>query len=46
MWAIETRKDLTAEWHMVVLKKLEYAILTYEISKSSFGLTTKQRIKK
>ncbi|WP_170151655.1 hypothetical protein [Methanobrevibacter gottschalkii] len=42
---IEIRKDLTAEYH-VVLKKLEYAILTYEISKSSFGLTTKQRIKK
>ena len=43
MRSIETRKDLTAEWDRSGIEEgLEYAILTNEISKASFGLTTKQ----
>ena len=43
MRSIEIRKDLTAEWDRVGVEEgLEYAILTNEISKASFGLTTKQ----
>lgn len=43
MRSIEIRKDLTAEWDRSGVKiGREYAILTNEISKSSFGLTTKQ----
>lgn len=43
MRSIEVRKDLTAEWDRSGVKEgLEYAILTNEISKASFGLTTKQ----
>ena len=40
---VEVRKDLTAEWDRAGVEEgLEYAILTNEISKASFGLTTKQ----
>lgn len=43
MRSIEIRKDLTAEWDRSGVKiGREYAIFTNEISKSSFGLTTKQ----
>ena len=43
MRSIEIRKDLTAEWDRSGVEEgLEYAILTNEISKASFGLTTKQ----
>ena len=46
MRSIEIRKDLTAEWDRVGVEEgLEYAILTNEISKASFGLTTKQHKK-
>ncbi len=39
--SIEVRKDLTAEWDRSGVEEgLEYAILTNEISKSSFGITT------
>ncbi len=39
--SIEVRKDLTAEWNRSGVEEgLEYAILTDEISKSSFGITT------
>ncbi len=41
--SIEIRKDLTAEWDRSGVEKgLEYAILTDEISRASFGLTTNQ----
>lgn len=41
--SIEIRKDLTAEWERSGVEKgLEYAILTDEISRASFGLTTNQ----
>ena len=43
MRIIEIRKDLTAEWDRVCVEEgMEYAILTNEISKASFGLTPKQ----
>ncbi|ADC46608.1 hypothetical protein mru_0757 [Methanobrevibacter ruminantium M1] len=43
MRSIEIRDDLTAEWDRVGVEEgLEYAILTNEISKASFGLTTRQ----
>lgn len=43
MRGIEIRKDLTAEWDRSGVEEgLEYAILTNEISKASFGLTTKE----
>lgn len=39
--SIEVRKDLTAEWDRSGVEEgLEYAILTNEISKASFGITT------
>ena len=39
--SIEVRKDLTAEWNRSGVKEgLEYAILTDEISNSSFEITT------
>jgi hypothetical protein len=41
--SMEIRKDLTAEWDRSGVEKgLEYAILTDEISRASFGLTTNQ----
>ena len=41
--SIEIRKDLTAEWDRSGVEKgLEYGILTDEISRASFGLTTNQ----
>ena len=41
--SIDIRKDLTAEWDRSGVEKgLEYAILTDEISRASFGLTTNQ----
>lgn len=41
--SIEIRKDLTAEWDRSGVKPgEEYAILTNEISKESFGITTGQ----
>ena len=43
MRSIEVRKDLTAEWDRSGVKEgLEYSLLTDEISKASFGVTTKQ----
>ena len=40
---IEIRKDLTAEWNRSGVEKgLEYAILSDEISRASFGVTTNQ----
>ena len=46
MRGIEIRKDLTAEWDRSGVEEgLEYAILTNEISKASFGLTTKEHKK-
>lgn len=43
---IEIRKDLTAEWNRAGVEEgLEYAILTNEISKASFGITTGQHKK-
>ena len=43
MRSIEVRKDLTAEWGRSGVKEgLEYSLLTDEISKASFGVTTKQ----
>lgn len=42
-WISKSGKDLTAEWDRSGVKKgKEYAILTNEINKASFGLTTKQ----
>ncbi len=39
--SIEVRKDLTAEWDRAGVEEgLEYALLTNEISKASFGITT------
>ena len=39
--SIEVRKDLTAEWNRSGVEEgLGYAILTNEISKASFGITT------
>ena len=44
--SIEIRKDLTAEWGRSGVKPgEEYAILTNEISKASFGITTGQHKK-
>lgn len=44
--SIEIRKDLTAEWDRSGVKQgKEYAILTNEISKASFGITTGQHKK-
>lgn len=44
--SIEIRKDLTAEWDRSGVKPgEEYAILTNEISKASFGITTGQHKK-
>lgn len=44
--SIEIRKDLTAEWDRSGVKRgEEYAILTNEISKASFGITTGQHKK-
>ena len=44
--SIEIRKDLTAEWDRSGVKPgEEYAILTNEISKASFGITTEQHKK-
>ena len=44
--SIEIRKDLTAEWDRSGVKQgEEYAILTNEISKASFGITTGQHKK-
>ena len=41
MRSIEIRKDLTAEWNRVGVKKdIEYAILTNDISKAWSGMTT------
>jgi len=41
--SIEIRKDLTAEWDRSGVEKgLEYAILSDEISRASFGVTTNQ----
>ena len=43
MRTIETRKDLTAEWHRPGVKNpTEYAILTDEISEAWSGMTTRQ----
>ena len=43
MRTIETRKDLTAEWHRSGVKNpTEYAILTDEISEAWSGMTTRQ----
>ena len=43
MRSIEVRKDLTAEWDRSGVKEgLEYSLLTDEISKASFGVSTKQ----
>lgn len=40
---IEIRKELTAEWNRSGVEKgLEYAILSDEISRASFGITTNQ----
>lgn len=39
--SIEVRKDLTAEWDRSGVEEgLEYALLTNEISKASFGIST------
>lgn len=44
--SMEIRKDLTAEWDRAGVEEgLEYAILTNEISKASFGITTGQHKK-
>ena len=44
--SMEIRKDLTAEWDRSGVEKgLEYAILTDEISRASFGITTNQHKK-
>ena len=44
--SMEIRKDLTAEWDRAGVEEgLEYAILTSEISKASFGITTGQHKK-
>lgn len=44
--SIEIRKDLTAEWDRSGVKPgEEYAILTNEISKASFGITSGQHKK-
>lgn len=46
MRSIEIRKDLTAEWDRSGVEEgLEYALLTNEISKASFGITTGQHKK-
>jgi hypothetical protein len=43
MRSIEIRKDLTAEWNRVGVKKgIEYAILTNDISKAWSGMTTQE----
>ena len=43
---MEIRKDLTAEWDRAGVEEgFEYAILTNEISKASFGITTGQHKK-
>lgn len=40
---MEIRKDLTAEWERVGVKKgLQYAVLTDEISQAAFGISTAQ----
>ena len=44
--SMEIRKDLTAEWDRSGVEKgLEYAILTDEISRASFGITTNKHKK-
>ena len=44
--SMEIRKDLTAAWDRSGVEKgLEYAILTDEISRASFGITTNQHKK-
>lgn len=44
--SMEIRKDLTAEWDRAGVEEgFEYAILTNEISKASFGITTGQHKK-
>ena len=44
--SIEVRKDLTAEWNRSGVEEgLEYALLTNEISKASFGISTSQHKK-
>ncbi|MDO5849800.1 MAG: Bro-N domain-containing protein [Methanobacteriaceae archaeon] len=40
--SIEIRKDLTGEWNRCGVKGAEYGILTDEVSKACFGITTKE----